>query len=81
MLLLRLAAGCAPEVVARGQEHLARRMIEAAREAGVPIMRDVPLARALFDLEVGEEIPEPLYEAVAAILQAAWAERDGEAPE
>ena len=71
----------APEVVARGQEHLARRMIEAAREAGVPIMRDVPLARALFDLEVGEETPEPLYEAVAAILQAAWAERDGEAPE
>ncbi len=64
----------APEVVARGQEHLARRMIEAARQSGVPIMRDVPLARALFELEVGEQIPETLFEAVAAVLKAAWAE-------
>ncbi len=69
----------APEVVAKGQEDLARRMIDAAREAGVPIMRDIPLARSLYELEVGEEIPELLYEAVAAVLRAAWAERDGEA--
>ncbi len=66
----------APEVVARGAEHLARRMIEAAEESGVPVMRDVPLARALFGLEVGEVIPEDLYEAVAAVLQAAWAEAE-----
>ncbi len=64
----------APEVVARGQEHLARRMIEAAHQAGVPVMRDVPLARSLFALEVGETIPEPLFEAVAAVLKAAWEE-------
>lgn len=66
----------APEVVAKGQEDLARRMIQAAEAAGVPIMRDMPLARALFELEVGVEIPERLYEAVAVILRAAWAERD-----
>jgi flagellar biosynthesis protein FlhB len=65
----------APEVIAKGQDDLAQRMIEAAREAGVPILRDVPLARALFDLEVGDEIPEALYEAVAIVLRAAWAER------
>lgn len=65
----------APEVVAKGQDHLARRMIEAAQEAGVPIMRDVPLAQSLYDLDVGTEIPEDLYEAVAAILHAAWQER------
>lgn len=68
----------APEVMAKGQDDLARRMIEVAREAGVPIMRDVPLARGLFDLEVGDEIPEDLYEAVAAVLHAAWSEREQE---
>ncbi len=66
----------APEVVARGSEYLARRMIRAAEESGVPVMRDVPLARALFELEVGEAIPESLYEAVAAVLKAAWAEAE-----
>lgn len=68
----------APEVLAKGQDELAQRMIEAAREAGVPILRDVPLAQGLYELEIGEEIPEALYEAVAAVLRAAWAER-GEA--
>ncbi|MBO6935650.1 MAG: type III secretion system export apparatus subunit SctU [Deltaproteobacteria bacterium] len=67
----------APMVLAKGQEHLAQRMIQAAKESGVPIMRDVPLARALFELERGDEIPETLYEAVAAVLRAAWDERGG----
>lgn len=68
----------APEVVARGQDHLAKRMIDAAHEAGVPVMRDVPLARALYLLELGEEIPESLFESVAEVLQAAWRMRDEE---
>ncbi len=68
----------APEVVAKGQRDLARRMIRVAEAEGVPVMRDMPLARALFELEVGVEIPERLYEAVAVILRAAWAERDAE---
>jgi type III secretion YscU/HrpY family protein len=68
----------APEVVAKGQDDLAQRMIRAAEEAGVPVMRDVPLAQALHELSVGEEIPEQLYEAVAAVLRAAWSERDAE---
>ena len=66
----------APEVRAKGQDHLAQRMIAAAQQAGVPVLRDVPLARALFDLEIGDEIPEVLYEAVAAVLRAAWRERE-----
>jgi len=72
-----------PEVIAKGQDGLARRMIEAARAAGVPVLRDVPLARGLFEIEVGEVVPEDLYEAVAAVLHAAWDERAGEpdAPE
>ncbi|MEZ4287119.1 MAG: EscU/YscU/HrcU family type III secretion system export apparatus switch protein [Polyangiales bacterium] len=59
----------APEVIAKGQDHLAKRMIEVAQQSGVPIMRDVPLAHSLFELELGTEIPEELYEAVAAVLQ------------
>jgi type III secretion system FlhB-like substrate exporter len=38
------------------------------------VLRDVPLARALVELEVGDVIPEALYEAVAEILQLAWEE-------
>ena len=71
-------AANAPEITAKGSEHLARRMIEVAEQAGVPVVRDVPLARALFQLELGDEIPEALYDAVAVVLHAAWSERDGD---
>ena len=64
--------GAAPEIVAQGRGELAQLMQDAARAYGVPIVRDVPVARALMELEVGEEIPEALYEAVAAILREVW---------
>lgn len=67
-------AEAAPRVVAQGRGELARRMVEAAHAFGVPVVRDVPIARALAELEVGDEIPEALYEAVAEILREAWAE-------
>jgi len=38
-----------PVLLAKGEGALAARMVEAAREAGVPVMQDVPLARALFE--------------------------------
>jgi flagellar biosynthesis protein FlhB len=62
----------APIVVASGHGELAKRIIEAAHQYGVPVLRDIPVARALIELEVGTEIPEALYEAVAEILRAAW---------
>jgi len=62
----------APSVVAQGQGEMAKLIVEAARAYGVPIVRDVPVARALNDLEVGDEIPEALYEAVAEILREIW---------
>lgn len=65
----------APLVLAQGRGDLARQLIDAARAYGVPVIRDVPVARALSDLELGEEIPEALYEAVAEILRAAWTEQ------
>jgi FlhB-like protein len=59
----------APRVVAAGEGELARRIVEAARAYGIPCIQDVPVARALAELEVGDEIPEALYEAVAEILR------------
>lgn len=59
----------APRVVAKGQRLLAARIKEVAREARVPIFHDVPLARALHELEAGQEIPEALYDAVAELLR------------
>ena len=64
----------APVVVANGEGDLAQQIIRAARDYGIPVVRDVPLARALSELAVGDEIPEALYEAVAEILRAAWDE-------
>lgn len=72
------AAGedAAPTLTAKGHGALAARMVEAARAAGVPVIRDVPVARALYDLETGTDIPEALYEAVAEVLRAAWDEQE-----
>ena len=59
----------APEVVAKGVEHLALRIRELAREHSVPLMEDPPLARALYrGVKVGTEIPQKFYKAVAAVL-------------
>ena len=60
--------GGAPEIVAKGQGVWAEKVLEAAKHYGVPIVRNVPLAQALNKLDVGEEIPEELYEAVAEVL-------------
>ena len=62
----------APTVVSQGEGALARQILDAARAYNVPIVRDVPLARALHELEVGDQIPEALYEAVAEILRSLW---------
>jgi flagellar biosynthesis protein FlhB len=59
----------APTVLAHGEGDLARRLIEAAHAYNVPVVRDVPVAHALRELTLGEQIPEALYEAVAEILR------------
>src|SRR5205085_75924 len=65
----------APVVVASGEGELAEQIVKAARDYGVPIVRDVPLARALVELAIGDAIPEALYETVAEILRDAWEQR------
>jgi type III secretion protein U len=55
-----------PTVTAKGEDEVALQMREAAREAGVPMLRDVALARALLErAPVGEIVPDDLFEAVA----------------
>ncbi|MEC9465073.1 MAG: EscU/YscU/HrcU family type III secretion system export apparatus switch protein [Myxococcota bacterium] len=58
----------APRVVAKGERIWAEKILEEAKHYGVPIVRNVPLAQALNKVDVGEEIPEELYEAVAEVL-------------
>lgn len=59
----------APIVVAKGMDHLAARIRELASDSGVPLVPDPPLARSLHgSVEVGQEIPEELFEAVATVL-------------
>lgn len=59
----------APRVVAKGAGAVAARIRAAADEHRVPLVEDVPLARALHaSCEVGQEIPVQLYEAVAQVL-------------
>jgi flagellar biosynthesis protein FlhB len=58
----------APRVVAKGANLVADRIREIARGNSVPVIENRPLARALFKLEINQEIPEIFYKAVAAIL-------------
>jgi flagellar biosynthesis protein len=58
----------APRVVARGKGLVAERIMEIAREHGVPIKEDRALVEILASLELNEEIPAELYRAVAEVL-------------
>ena len=57
-----------PIVVAKGADLMAAQIRLLAEQSNVPIKRDVMLARTLYKLEVDQEIPEELYEAVAVVL-------------
>jgi len=62
----------APIILAKGADALALRIREVATEHNVPIAQIPPLARYLFNqLDIGESIPAPLFEAIAMVL--AWA--------
>jgi len=65
-----------PKIVATGRRLVAQQIKEVARRYGVPIYRDVPLARSLAELELDDEIPEELYEAVAAVLRFVYEQRE-----
>ena len=58
----------APQVVAKGADNVAMRIREIARENKVPLVENVPVARALYKIPLGGTIPEELFQAVAEIL-------------
>lgn len=70
----------APIITAKGADLMAAQIRQVATESGVPIKRDIPLARALYEFDVEDEVPEELYEAVAVVLQWVYsmAEERGE---
>ena len=70
----------APIITAKGADLMAAQIRRIAAESGVPVKRDIPLARALYEFDVEDEVPEELYEAVAVVLQwvYAMAEERGE---
>lgn len=63
----------APVVVAKGVDFLAQNIKKVAREAGVPLHENRPLARAMYArVEIGQPIPEDLYAAMATVLAHVW---------
>ncbi len=58
----------APEVVAKGQNEQAELILQVAREEGIPVVRNIPLAWSLLKVDIGSAVPEELYEPVAEVL-------------
>jgi type III secretion protein U len=70
----------APYLVARAREAEALALREEARRLGIPVVRDIPLARGLIHYDLGEPIPEELYQAAAAVLRVAMESRSLDDP-
>lgn len=67
-LKYRVGEDPAPRLVAKGMGIIAEKIIEAAKEAGVPIQEDPDLAALLMTLNIDEVIPPEMYTAVAEVL-------------
>ena len=65
---LAYEAPSAPRVVAVGRGEIGQKIIDTAREHGVPLETNAPLAEALSTIELDSEIPVELYEAIAVII-------------
>ena len=63
------AVSKAPTLIAKGQDYLAMRIKEVAKESKVEIVENKPLARSIYDtVDIGQAIPSELYQAVAEVL-------------
>ena len=58
----------APVLAAFGEGYVAKKIIEIAKESGVPVLPDPSLAAMFSKISVGDEIPPEMYEAVAKVL-------------
>ena len=67
----------APVVLAKGEDFLAQRIKEVAKENHVEIVENKPLARMLYaNVDVGQEVPPELYQAVAEVLAFVYSLRE-----
>ena len=67
----------APVVLAKGEEYVAQKIKEVARENNIDIVENKPLARMLYhNVDIGAEIPPELYQAVAEVLAAIYKARN-----
>jgi flagellar biosynthesis protein len=57
-----------PRVIAKGRGDVGEAILALAREHGVPIEQNAALAEALSQVELGEDIPDALYRAIAEVL-------------
>ena len=72
-------SGKAPVVVAKGEDYLAQKIREKAKENHIEIVENKPLARMLYaNVDIGAEIPPELYQAVAEILAMVYNLRNRE---
>lgn len=62
----------APRITAKGEGAVAEEILRLAREYDVPLQEDRELAALLSKLDLGDEIPQPLYVAVAEVLAFAY---------
>jgi len=63
----------APTVIAKGQDNMAQKIKEIARDNEVPVIENKPLARALYaEVEIGDEIPERYYEVMAIVISEVY---------
>lgn len=67
----------APIVVAKGEDFLAQKIRETAKEHHIEIVENKPLARMLYaNVDVGQEVPPELYQAVAEVLAFVYSLRE-----
>ncbi len=62
----------APQITAKGSGKLAEEIIALAKEHGIPLQEDAALISLLCKLDLGDEIPQPLYIAVAEVIAFAY---------
>jgi len=67
---LKYEAGenAAPKLIAKGKGVVAENIVEKAEEHGVPVYHDEKLSNQLYNLSLGEEIPQELYQVIAEVL-------------
>jgi flagellar biosynthesis protein len=62
----------APRITAKGRGAVAREILELAAEQRIPLENDPELAAILAQIPLGDEIPEPLYRAIAEVIAFAY---------